>query len=316
MRAFHTFETLALHSKKLAVIGGMTLLLLLLNLASGEVKHWGEIDWVDVIGEGGSAIAVAVWMLLILGSRPTGRVSNLLSIGLAIMFFALLQDSLDEFIRIADHAMWDSWLESFAMPSGILVLTYGLYHWHQEQLIISRQLRNKERIIREHESIDQITQLAKADYLKRVLAHAIKDHQRSKRPLSLMIIDIKDFMAFNQTHGMREANLLLDAIAQQITLNIRQADLLCRYAGDRFALILPNTCQADAQKLGAEIILSVAHLHFKHSQSDDSLLQQVNIGTLQWHPGLKTAESFLLAANRVLNANKPDSANLRQLLGS
>lgn len=259
MRAFHTFETLALHSRKLLTIGLITLLLLAVNLLLGEIKYWGEIDWVDVIGEGGSAIAVATWMLLILGSRPTGRVSNLLSIGLAIMFFALLQDSLDEFIRVSDSAMWSNWLESFAMPMGILILTYGLYHWHQEQLVISRQLRNRERIFRAHDSVDQITHLGKADYLKRVLEHAIKDHQRHQAPLTLMILDIKDFDAFNLQYGMREANLLLDSIAQLITLNIRQADLLCRYAGDRFALVLPNTDQQQAGVLAAEPYLQ-SHL--------------------------------------------------------
>lgn len=315
MNLFHTFETLALHSRKLSLMALLLIASIMINVMDGDVKQWEAIDWVDVIGEGGSAIAVGLWMLLILGSRPTGRVSNLLATGLAIIFFSLWQDSLDEFIKMPASPLLGSWFESTAMPIGIFFLTFGLFHWHQEQLIISRQLKKRERFVREHTSIDGITQLARADYLKAILDRTIKEHTENSQTLSLLIVDIKDFDSFNMEHGMREANHLLESFATLLTLTIRNSDLLCRYAGDRYAIVMPNTDIQTAQLLANDILSSAENFYYKHSDTGLTLRQSVNIGIAQHQGNLQSkchnAKSLLLAANQSLANNKPYSSLLR-----
>ena len=52
-------------------------------LATGQIKTWAEINWMDVAGEGGSAGLALVWLIMLLHSRPAGRVTRLLALGLA-----------------------------------------------------------------------------------------------------------------------------------------------------------------------------------------------------------------------------------------
>ena len=60
------WRTLNLHRHKLLLIGGLLMASLTATLWIGEAKALSDIDWLDVVGEGGSAVALAVWMILIL----------------------------------------------------------------------------------------------------------------------------------------------------------------------------------------------------------------------------------------------------------
>ena len=132
----------------------------LLNLAFGTPKAFHEWQWLDIIGEGGTALFVLLWLVLVLKSRPTGRVTNYLSIGLCCIFFSWWMDVLDEFIRLPKHLGWNHWLESGPMPVGMILLTLGLYHWHREQQAINQQMEKRERIFREHRLFDKLTNRA------------------------------------------------------------------------------------------------------------------------------------------------------------
>ena len=94
-------QLLLLHRHKILLISVLAIAVLVASVVLGEPKTPGEIDWIDVLGEGGSALAVGFWIVMILGSRPAGRVTNLLTLGLGFMFLALWQDSLDEFFHLA-----------------------------------------------------------------------------------------------------------------------------------------------------------------------------------------------------------------------
>jgi diguanylate cyclase (GGDEF)-like protein len=294
------FSTLFLHRRKLLLVFGLALASVVASVLVGDAKHWREIDWLDVLGEGGSAVAVAIWMLLILGSRPAGRVTDLLTLGLGFIFLAMWQDNLDEFIRIPAEQWWDAWLESVAMPVGIALLTYGLFHWHSEQLSINRQLAKRERLFREHRFIDGLTQLGRADYLKEQL----QQHLNSTRPMTLMMVDINDFSSVNRRFGHREGDRLVREISELLLLNLRQSDLICRYAGDRFALLLPGTQGEAALQLAQELELSVQHFAFKHSQTGETLYQRISIGLTECRPGDQPAQSIERVNQALLTAQR------------
>ena len=92
---------LRLHTRKLFLVGSMAMLLTGLSAGLGDYKGFAAIDWVDVVGEGSTALALLVWLLMVLRSRPAGRVTNLLMLGLGFMFLAMWQDTLDEFFAFA-----------------------------------------------------------------------------------------------------------------------------------------------------------------------------------------------------------------------
>ena len=234
----------------------------LLNLAFGTPKAFHEWQWLDIIGEGGTALFVLLWLVLVLKSRPTGRVTNYLSIGLCCIFFSWWMDVLDEFIRLPKHLGWNHWLESGPMPVGMVLLTLGLYHWHREQQAINQQMEKRERIFREHRLFDKLTPLGGADYLKRQVSDCMAQSLEQQQPLSLLALDIDDFASLNQHYGHAEGDSVLQALSQLLLLNLRRHDLLCRLAGDRFVVLLPNTGERQARELALELqhaVRSLAH---------------------------------------------------------
>ena len=261
---------LHLHRLKLAALLLAANLALLLHLAAGDLKPMAEWVWLDILGEGGSALLALAWLVLILKSRPAGRVSSLLALGLGCVFFSWWVDALDEFIRLPDSITWDSWLESAPMPIGLLLMTVGLYHWHHEQLAISAQLEKRERLFREHRLFDKLTPLGAAEYLRRQLQLSLQ-HAGQAQPLSLVAVDLDNFSALNQRFGHAEGDAVLQAISQQLLLNLRCQDLLCRLAGDRFVVLLPNTGETLARQLAGELQQAVAHLAHKTRQHGERL---------------------------------------------
>lgn len=275
----------------------------LLNLAFGTPKAFHEWQWLDIIGEGGTALFVLLWLVLVLKSRPTGRVTNYLSIGLCCIFFSWWMDVLDEFIRLPKHLGRNHWLESGPMPVGMVLLTLGLYHWHREQQAINQQMEKRERIFREHRLFDKLTPLGGADYLKRQVSDCMAQSLEQQQPLSLLALDIDDFASLNQHYGHAEGDAVLQALSQLLLLNLRRHDLLCRLAGDRFVVLLPNTGESQARLLALELqqaVQSLAHKTRQHgervylsastavvmafNEAPDELLKRLNLALARAKP--------------------------------
>ena len=260
------FSVLKPHRWKLALLLLAANTGLLLHLACGELKSVSEWVWLDIVGEGGSALLALVWLGLVLRSRPAGRVTNYLALGLSGIFFSWWIDSLDEFIRLPADITWDHWLESGPMPVGLILLTIGIYHWHREQLAISAQMEKREKLFREHRLFDKLTPLGGADYLKRQLIGSLDESQRQQQPLSLLALDVDNFTAINQAFGHDEGDAVLQALSHLLLLNLRRQDLLCRLAGDRFVVLLPNTGESQARLLALELQQAVQGLAHKTRQ--------------------------------------------------
>ncbi|MCU9949496.1 GGDEF domain-containing protein [Pseudomonas sp. PDM13] len=294
---------LKLHRLKLTALFLAANIGLLLHLAVGDLKATSEWVWLDILGEGGSALLSLVWIGLVLKSRPAGRVTNLLVLGLAGVFFSWWIDSLDEFIRMPDTVHWDHWLESVPMPIGLVLLTLGIYHWHREQLAISAQMEKRERLFREHRQFDKLTPLGDADYLRRQLELGLAEAATNNQPLSLVILDLDDFNGLNRRFGHGEGDHLLLALTQLLLLNLRRQDLLCRLAGDRFVVLLPNTGEAQARQLAEELREAVRHFAHKTRQHGERLELQATVAVAM---ALQDdAESLLRRLNLALARAKP-----------
>lgn len=238
--------------------------ILLLMSWHGSAKPVQDWAWLDIVGEGGTALLILCWLSWVARSRPGGRVTALLLLGLSFVFLAMWADTLDEFIRLPDPVQWDRWLESATMPVGLLLLTAGIYHWHQEQLAINVQMHKRERLFREHRYFDALIPLTGAGYLRRQLQRELKRVDADGQPaFALVVLDLNQFTALNREHGYAEGDRVLQAVSQLLLLNLRQQDLLCRLAGDRFVALLPTTSAATAAQIADELRIAVAALAYR-----------------------------------------------------
>jgi diguanylate cyclase (GGDEF)-like protein len=197
---------------------------------------------------------VGVWLAYLRSSRPAGPVTNWLSLGMTAMLLGAYVDMLDEFLMLPKAVLWDNWLESVLTPLGMLLLTRGLHLWRQEQLALRRQLGARERVFRDHRRIDALTQLADAGYM----AGQIELERSAGRAGTVLMLGWQGFEAVARRHGLAEADRMLQAAGQLLALHLRPDDLLCRYAGDRFVLLLPGDGGAPAEALARELQQALA----------------------------------------------------------
>lgn len=228
--------------RPLFLVAGLLGACTLLFAAAGRAVPLAQWDWMDIASEGGTALLAGLWCLIVLASRPDGRVTRLLAGGLACIMLGSWADCLDEMIDIARSAWWDNLLEAL-LPLGMLVLTAGLLYWRHEQATLSDHMRKRERLFRSHRPFDRITQLADAAYLR---AQLRLEGRRGSAGCALVLFDIDAFHRINREHGQAEGDRVLQAVAHMLLLNLRNDDLLCRYAGDRFAVLMPGLDQPEA----------------------------------------------------------------------
>jgi len=235
----------------------------------GEAKPMAQWRWIDIVGEGGMGVMAGIWLFQLRLSRPGGRVTDLFCLGLAAILLGQWVDLLDEFWHLPKAVVWDNGLESTLVPLGALLLTLGLHHWRLEQRALTEQLLKRERLFREHRSMDGVTQLGAARYLQAQIAL----EQRMRRPGAMLMLSLKDFDRVARELGLAEADRLLQALSHLLLLNLHPEDLLCRYAADRFCVLLPGS-DAEAARLQAEqlslAVRSLAH----HSRSGQRLQLQ------------------------------------------
>lgn len=244
-------------------------LLLWAFAGQGELRALPQWRWVDIAGEGGMGVMAGIWLFQLRLSRPGGRVTDLFCLGLAAILLGQWIDVLDEFWQLPKATLWDNWLESTLVPSGALLLTLGLHHWRQEQRSLSEQLLKRERLFREHRSLDGVTQLGDAGYLQAQIAL----EQGMQRAGGLVMLNLGNFDALTRELGLAEADRLLQAISHLLLLNLHPEHLLCRYAADVFCVLMPGAKGQDAQQQAQDLqqaLCSLAH----HSRSGQRLQLQ------------------------------------------
>src|SRR5437870_1053226 len=155
---------------------------------------------------------------------------------------------------------------------------------------------------------DDLTHLYNSRHLNRVLRKETKRASRSGRPLSLLFIDLDGFKGVNDTHGHLCGSKALCEAAAVIRGSARETDVVARFGGDEFAIILPDTGSEGAFAVGARVRDKIAVHKFLASDGlDIHLTASVGVATL---PDVAaSSEELVQAADKAMYQVKESGKN-------
>ncbi len=149
-------------------------------------------------------------------------------------------------------------------------------------------------------------------YNRRSLFHAFENEvsrsARYGRDLSILLLDIDHFKKVNDEHGHAAGDAVLRAVAQRVLGALRSCDTLCRYGGEEFCAILPETNGTGAVRAAERVRYAVECSPFEVGST--GLTVTVSVGTSAWK-GTRGADppDLLLMADRALYVAKRDGRN-------
>jgi diguanylate cyclase (GGDEF)-like protein len=131
-------------------------------------------------------------------------------------------------------------------------------------LIENLELRLRRSRAERNGTIDGLTGLANRSVGIFTLEHALASAKRTQRPLCVMMIDLDEFKSLNDTYGHLVGDHALRVTSSVLRRTVRSSDLVCRYGGEEFLVILPETEAEDATILATRLFTAVAEAGKAH----------------------------------------------------
>jgi diguanylate cyclase (GGDEF)-like protein len=153
---------------------------------------------------------------------------------------------------------------------------------------------------------DGLTGLYNYRHFWEMLVHEVELSRRYGSPMALLFLDLDNFKVINDTLGHPQGDLVLKALAAYLQDAVRHADLVCRYGGEEFVLLLPRTATDQALSLAERLRQKIAELTFR--LADLEVKVTVSIGVAGLEEGM-SGEDLLEVADAALYRAKQAGKN-------
>jgi diguanylate cyclase (GGDEF)-like protein/PAS domain S-box-containing protein len=199
---------------------------------------------------------------------------------------------------------------------GVLTLTQnairkGMYPISLKQLAVTvgetiklslsnLQLREE---LRQQAIHDPLTDLFNRRYLEEALRHDLYQAQRRNTPLCVVMLDLDGFKQFNDSFGHGAGDALLHEFGGVLRERLRKSDIPCRYGGDEFLLVMPDSSIADTQGRLEQIRIFMRELQINYGELTLGMVT-LSAGIAQTPEHGTTAAALLQASDHALYAAK------------
>jgi diguanylate cyclase (GGDEF)-like protein len=156
---------------------------------------------------------------------------------------------------------------------------------------------------------DPLTGLLNRRYLEERLTEELNRSLRYNYSMSCLMIDIDDFKKYNDLNGHQAGDAALKITAHCLKAALRSADVACRYGGEEFCILLPQTSLTEAGVIAERMRQRVAETIFPYGKSQPLGVVSISVGISTFARDIDTAEKVIATADRALYRAKHRGKN-------
>lgn len=290
-----TFFTLAYSSNRAGHYNTAATLLVI----SAIVTPWASLSFDTSILQGDFAPLTYVTLSVVLSSilLPT-YITILLAVfqivGLVIVLF--LNSATSSF-------NWFSFLAFVFLLSGLSIIANSIIQRNIKQINAqAHQLMLNEIRLRELSVRDHLTNLFNFRYLEEMLESEIQRAILQQHSLGIIVLDVDHFKHINDAMGHAAGDTVLRELGTFLAKNIRQSDSACRYGGDEFVLLFPDTSRDAIKERAEQIRDGVRNLQLPMSIT-------ISLGVATFPYDGATGEEIFKSADNALYRAKHEGRN-------
>jgi diguanylate cyclase (GGDEF)-like protein len=156
---------------------------------------------------------------------------------------------------------------------------------------------------------DPLTGLLNRRYLEERLTEELNRSTRYNYSMSCLMIDIDDFKKYNDLNGHQAGDAALKITAHGLKAALRSADIACRYGGEEFCILLPQTSLTEAGVIAERMRQRVAETDYPYGKTQPLGVVSISVGISTFARDIDTAEKVISAADRALYNAKSQGKN-------
>jgi diguanylate cyclase len=153
---------------------------------------------------------------------------------------------------------------------------------------------------------DPLTELPNREYYNERAHYEYQRWQRYSRPLTLAVFDIDHFKKINDGHGHQAGDRVLKVIGRSVAKRLREVDFFCRFGGEEFVALMPETSLADAMPVLDTIRAAIANAAFNYKEQPIAITLSIGVTEFKTDDDLETA---FARADEALYAAKSGGRN-------